>query len=232
MQDRFFAPLREVISNERLEAYRRTASDTDPDLLGRYQWNIALSEALYPVLNILEIALRNSIHQAIRQAFNNQLWMDMRPALLDPREQEKVIAAKQELQRQRKPPAPGRLIAELNFGFWTSLFDARYEQRLWPRLLKDTFPTLPSRLRTRRTLSRRLNDIRYLRNRIFHHEPIWHLKDLGQRHGAILEAIYWISPTLRNMIQPIDRFPEVYRNGSTAYRTLLVAFMREQGYSV
>ncbi|WP_444945362.1 hypothetical protein ACJJIP_13825 [Microbulbifer sp. VTAC004] len=70
----------------------------------------------------------------------------------------------------------GRVIAELSFGFWTSLLDRRYKQVLWPRLLKTAFPEMPRRLRTRNNLSRRFQRICHLRNRIF----IMNLSGIGK----------------------------------------------------
>jgi len=58
------AALRDTISSPRLDACRRLPSDDDLTLLGRYAWNVALSEALYPILQSLEIALRNGIHRS------------------------------------------------------------------------------------------------------------------------------------------------------------------------
>jgi hypothetical protein len=37
-----------------------------------------------------------------------------------------------------------------------------------------------------------LNRIRFLRNRIFHHEPIWHWKDLGQQHKKIPQLLEYV----------------------------------------
>lgn len=41
-----------------------------------------------------------------------------------------VSQAKNTLAVKRKPPDPGRRVAELSFGFWTALLDRRYEQVL------------------------------------------------------------------------------------------------------
>jgi hypothetical protein len=70
-------------------------------------------------------------------------------------------------------------------GFWTALFNAPYERALWNPpmlgLLDDTFPFVPRRSRSRRRLFQHLDTIRRLRNRMFHHEPIWNwnLPDLA-----------------------------------------------------
>lgn len=180
-----------------------------------------LSEALYPTLQTLEVALRNTVHQAASSAYNNSLWFDGPNTPLQRFEREAVVTAKDYLARRHKPIEDGRVVAELNFGFWTSLFNRRYEQVLWPRMLQPAFPHMPRRLRTRRNLSNRFNDIRKLRNRVFHHERIIHLQELSRVHTEIIEAIGWISPTLQAFVCKIDRFPHVHGNGLVEARSLI-----------
>lgn len=217
--------LRSAISSERLDAYRRSHNDTDVDVIARYLWNTALSEALYPAIQGLEVALRNGIHNVATDAYATAFWFDL--TIIHQREADKVADAKTALRNQGKPLEAGRIVAELNFGFWTSLFDSRYEQILWPRLLKSAFPAMPRRIRTRRALSSRLNRLLKLRNRIFHHEPIWYWSDLKQQHADTLETIGWISPALHRTLMLIDRFPEVHGLGSTLYNQRVTEFVTD-----
>lgn len=106
----------------------------------------------------------------------------------------------------------GHLVAELNFGFWTTLLSGpfEYKQLLWPKLKNKVFPNahgIPIDY-----IRERFDKIRSLRNRIFHYGSIWHNKDLSIQHDYIVEAIKWIEPALLYMIQ-IDRFNEVYSRG-------------------
>lgn len=213
MSKDYFSSLREGISHERLEAYRRTSNEADIELIARYLWNIALCESLYPVLQNLEITLRNSIHQSATTYFKNNFWFDD-PAILNAQQQSSVTKAKNKLRERKKTISDGRVIAELTFGFWTSLFNSYYELILWRHLLKLTFPYMPRQIRTRNTLSKRLNKVRHLRNRIFHHEPIWYWGDLSQQHNELIEAIGWINPALQETVKIlVDRFPVIYSQG-------------------
>ena len=54
-----------LFSIARLSSYQYSPVDTVEISLERYLYNIELSKALYPLLSILEIALRNRINQAI-----------------------------------------------------------------------------------------------------------------------------------------------------------------------
>jgi hypothetical protein len=85
----------------------------------------------------------------------------------------------------------------------------RYEQRLWPRHIKAVFPFMPRTDRTRKNLSARLTRIRRLRNRVFHHVPIWYWRDLSQQHQEVVEVIGWINPAMKSFILGFDRFAQV-----------------------
>ena len=213
MQERFAEQLRNVLSIERLQAYSdKLSQDGNKYLFCHYTWNIALSESLYPTLQAIEVTLRNVLHNKIQEHAGQDDWFH-KAGILRRREQDAVRKAEETLRQKRKPLEPGRILAELSFGFWTSLFDSRYEQVLWPVLIKNVFPNMPRKIRTRKTLSRRFNRIRNLRNRIFHHEPVWYWQDLSGHHKEILEAISWIEPSMEQLVTAIDRFPLVYRRG-------------------
>ena len=98
------------------------------------------------------------------------------------------------------------------------------KQVLWQKLLKPCFPYMPRHLRTRKNVSVRFERIRRLRNRIFHHEPIWYWHDLANQHQDILEAIAWIEPAARDFVAVIDKFPDVYQNGRTVIKANLERF--------
>ncbi len=74
--------------------------------------------------------------------------------------------AKQSIEREGKPLEPGRLVAELAFGFWTGLTSAKYEA-LWRDHLYKIIPRRPVQSGA---VHDRLNTIRKLRNRVAHHE--------------------------------------------------------------
>jgi len=223
MQANFSEQLRRAISHERLAAYnQRGSSNDDAELFAHYALNMALSESLYTPLQCLEVSLRNGIHDAATAHFKTDAWFDL-PSLLSPQERHKVQEAKNTLIKGKKPLDSVRIIPELTFGFWTSLFDVRYEKILWPWLLKPVVPNMPRHIRIRRTLSKRLNRVRTLRNRIFHHEPIWHWRDLQSQHTDILEAITWVNPAMMAFVEQFDRFEEIYKNGVSEYRKIITA---------
>lgn len=221
-QVNYLASLRRALSEARLAAFSRPGEYDDLAVISKYAWNLALCRALYPALHAVEVALRNGIYAAVA-TFQGSLWLTS--GLLAAPEQDSVTQAVERLKADRKPPEPNRLVAELNFGFWTNLFFSRYEQVLWPKYLRLSFPKAPARERVRRTLYHRLDRIRILRNRVFHHEPIWHQSDLAEQHQQMREMIGWVCPPLQELVSFIDDFPETLRRGSEPFKDFLQEFV-------
>lgn len=222
MQADFSRKLRKAVSHERLDGYtQRGATGGDDNLFTHYAWNIALSESLYAPLLCLEVSLRNNIHSVISHSYGDQTWYNIPNLLKGQEDKQRVEKAKTKLRERNKPLEAGHVVAELTFGFWTSLFDTRYEQVLWPRLLESVVPGIPRKIRTRAELSRRLNDIRNLRNRVFHYEPIWYWSDLQAKHDKILEFTSWLNPSMPIFTAAVDSFPRVYANGMSGFQKVI-----------
>ena len=205
-----FDNLQLSLSPERFEAHRAT-NNNDIETLTRYVWNIELCNSFYPLLQNLEIGFRNGLHYALAKHFSDDLWLVNQRRIFGRYDQATIDKARQELIRNSKPIVAGRLIAELNFGFWTGLLSNRYERIFWnkPQIYNNTFQNLPVRLRNRQILADRFNDIRRFRNRIFHHERILH-RNLPQTHNLILDTIRLLGTNLLKTTQIIDRFPTVF----------------------
>ncbi len=229
-QQDLFNALTSSYSRVRLSSYRLQPGDPDMTVLSRYLWNMLLGEALFPTLQTLEVTLRNSMYDSIGVAYNQPDWYDI-PGLLESFSQRDVAAAKQKLTdaavKKRLPDnalqTPGRIVAELTFGFWTGLLSSNYETnpRFWPRLIVPMFPHAPKHLQTRRRIADTLHPLRYLRNRVFHHEPIWQHPQLKERHASILAVIRWINSDTYDTVMLFDRFPHVYQAGPNQCHTEL-----------
>ena len=207
------------ISTARFAPYQREAQ-----AYGTYAWNIALCESFYPALHSLEISLRNGINEAAIAVFGGQDWLTQQ--VLMPQEEKSIQNATANLRRQGKSLTPNNYVGGLNFGFWVSLFNDRYHQGKWPGLLASVFPNMPNRQRSLKNLGRRLEEVRTLRNRVFHHEPVWHYSDLQRQHGLIIETIGWINSAMRRFVEMLDRFPETYAKGAAYYEQELVSALK------
>ncbi len=194
-----------------------------------YVWNIALSEAIYLSLAALEITLRGGIHQAFTAQANTDMWFR---GLLELGQLREYANAHVTLINRHKgaQPTSGQIVAKLTFGFWTTLLSQPYHQRIWApdrtAMVKTVFPYLPRLPNNRHTIHQRFNDLRFLRNRTMHHEPVWNgvrmpqrgVVPVGVRHQEMVEAIGWISPTTQRAVGEIDRFTTVL-NGRAKLQT-------------
>jgi hypothetical protein len=207
MQESFFTALRETLSQERLEVYG--CDGAAPSIVAaRYLMNMALCESLYSPLQLCEVALRNSIHRELTSFVGTESWYDSSKLLLTPWAVEEVERVKAKIDRRKKPIIPGQVVAELQFGFWTSIFEAHYEEiaRFLPKGIRGVFRHMPRQFHNRHRIKRRLEQIRNLRNRVFHHERIIHWRDLDEQHASIIEVVGWISPELRELAESLDRY--------------------------
>jgi hypothetical protein len=213
MQRDFFKKLQNALAQERLAVYGRDGAGPAV-VMARYLWNLSLCEALYSPLQMCEVALRNALNSALVEICNTDQWYSRLDLTVWGRGQ--ITSCKQRIRKARRDVTPGRVVAELNFDFWTSLFEAHYEQftPFLPRGIRRVFPKLPKSQHNRRFVKRRLERIRELRNRVFHHERVVHWKDLAEQHSQIIEVIYWVSPELAELSQRLDRFARVHRQGT------------------
>jgi hypothetical protein len=214
--------LEKALSTDRLSGYRH-AADADFDrAAARYLWNTALCEALYPVLHCVEVSLRNRLDQVLCRRYGAN-WI-ANAQLLGTNELRRVANAKDKLNRRGKTnPSHADVVAELNLGFWVSLFTRFYERpnRLWPAISGDVLSGAPRALRTRATFYTRLDRVRDLRNRAFHYEPLWHWADLDVHHSEAREMLEWLSPEVADLAAILDRFTEVRSRGVNAYECLV-----------
>ena len=208
---------------------------TERDALAKCLWNILLCECLYPSFQILEVAFRNSVHFEIAQALKIPDWLMTDPGILYEDEISAIQKSKASatLKVNRRALTEDILIAEMKFGFWTSLLDSRYET-LWHKIIAGVFPHMPKTIRTRREASKLMNAVRRLRNASLHHHSIWHWHDLKDQHDQMRTLIEYICRSSSAMAAQLDRFPAVYSSGllqsrNTADNILLASATRLTG---
>jgi len=199
-------------------------------MLTVYFWNMALSEALQPTLQAFEVALRNGIHHALTIRFGTPRWFDQ-PGLLLARERNSLRDARGRINKQQTAP---RIVSALSFSFWTGVLNRPYHATLWPaaqpRRLLEAFPHLPVRYQSPTPVFRRCNELRQLRNRVAHAEPVFDRSALAQEHQDLIEAIGWISPPLRDIVVLGDRFLPIYHGGQAQNRAALHAYFAANPY--
>ena len=198
--------IEDTLSIERFATYLAWASGDRDRAVDLYTLNTKLSECLYAPLHMLEVSLRNRIHLVMSEASGDR-WFD-RPECQANRYQADMLAKATETLAAGKDAAPGAIVAALTFGFWTAMLGAEYEN-LWQTRLHRIAKRSDGKGLKRKDLSRPLTQIRLLRNRIAHHEPIlaWNLR---KHHDAILQLTGWLSPVAEEWCRDHSRFGEIF----------------------
>jgi hypothetical protein len=141
-----------------------------------YAWNAQASAALLAPLHICEVVIRNSVSDALEMVYG-AMWpwsSGFEQSLPAPGI---GYSPRRDLQDVRKiQTSTGKVIPELKFVFWQKMFTSRHDNRLWNTHLTHVLPNLdPAKPvgQLRLEIYDSLEEIRKLRNRIAHHEPIF-----------------------------------------------------------
>jgi hypothetical protein len=192
------ATIERYVSSERLAANVHYARGDPWVAIRLYERNIEISEALYGVIQALEITLRNAIHNNLSEHLGGPGWYEIFG--FEESERKTVDEACRKVLDRPAALTSGRVLAELTFAFWGRLFSGSYEKTLWVPHLRKIFPL---KLQDRRSQIRaRLLQLKTLRNRIAHHERLLcGRQNVRQDYADILEMIGWISPTMRLWVE-------------------------------
>lgn len=197
-----------ALSAERMKPYLEHAEGDLSAAVRLYEWNLVVSGALYEALGILEVVLRNAIHERLMERHGNRpgYWYDDPAGILSDMAHKDVASARQRIRKLHRSETPGRVVAELSFGFWKFLLSRRYEASLWTADLRHAFPRL--RPQRRSLVYGALDELHALRNRIAHHEPIYRrlLERDAETTSRILE---WIGPEVREWADTRSRLHAV-----------------------
>lgn len=205
--DEALARFEKLLSPERLAAYYTQARGDKWVAIRLYERNTELSEALYGVLQGLEVTLRNAIHNVLTERIGSACWYDK--ISLEDSEKQSLYDAKKKISERNVPETPGRVIAELTFAFWVRLTTGSYEKALWVPYLRRIFPIRLQRSK----IHGRLVELKTLRNRIAHHERILWKRDLEEDYRKLLETIGWLSEDVREWVKKTNCFPERFAKG-------------------
>lgn len=177
------------LSTGRFGTYLSAAQGSRSLALALYEWNARLGSAFLHDLGHLEVGLRNAYDRALSAATINEdshwteipTMLKLFPAVMknDPVQQRMVDAneiPRNQIQRARMDASrsgstaivPGKVIAEVMFGFWTYLTSNAHEKTIWVPYLHTAYPSKTDR----RKVHQALCELRDFRNRVAHHEPL------------------------------------------------------------
>ena len=193
--------LEQLLSPARMAPYLSATAGDRARAIELYDWNTRIGAAFFESLHYLEVGLRNALDDAASRHLGTH-WLSPTSRTMTPRSRKTVVIA---LGHAGGPSAPrGKLVAELPFGFWWSLLADEYNRRLWQPALQHAFEGAVRR----RKLHAELDDLRRLRNRIAHHEPI-HARALESDFRRVVDIATRIGTALGQHITTTSRIPEV-----------------------
>lgn len=182
------------ISHARLSSYKGFFQCQDPqELYGIYCWNEAISGALFRLISITEVVMRNRFHMALSQHSYTSASVGS-PGANDwynhirlPQKSLDKIKKVTHRYRGRGPnkrlvlkhptPSSNDVVSQMSFGFWPKMLDVSLP---WGNLLphivvghRHRQVSHWNRTANQDALYARLDLVNRLRNRIAHFEPIW-----------------------------------------------------------
>lgn len=203
------------LTNLRLQTYRKQLTAPPHalptrDAVKAYYLLNDLSQHLFMPMQLVEVLLRNKLNHHITQLKRSQDWYNSIPVTA--KSQQQVVAAIDQAIREtgRHVPLAQDVVCRLTFGFWVQLLASPYRSTKNPRIrlwgttsYRNVFPGASPDL-TLGSAFDRLQLLNKLRNRLFHHEPIWRqgkvssieeaIIEIQNKYDNIVEVVGWLSP--------------------------------------
>lgn len=199
--------LEATLSSDRLNLYIRAAEGDKDYALRLYLWNLQLSESLYGPLQTLEVTMRNSMNRELVANFGPEWYEPGNPPSFQDNQYERIEKVKRSFSGSREIVSSD-IVANISLGFWTDILYHRVYDQLWNTCLHRAFPHRAKGTR-RSTIAPMVDEIKTLRNRIAHHEPIWR-RPLEDDYRRIITIIRWSCPVTADWADSHSRFSEVF----------------------
>lgn len=197
------------LSEPRFQRYLKISSGDRERALALYEWNVETSQILMHDIAHFEVALRNVYDAVISANWPHKthwllhpespaimpIWRTVtshgikRGADVNIHTRNKVDSAIKRSGYQKA--SPGKVIAELSFGFWRHLTTKAMEKPMWVPYIHKAFPSGTDRA----DIDRHIKTVNDLRNRIAHHEPLLTgALDPAEAHKSLMHCLELIAP--------------------------------------
>lgn len=206
------ASIRLVLSSPRFATYENECAKDFSKASDLYAWNAAASAALLLPSHFAEISTRNAASDALVATYGPDWpWETVFERSL-PNPYAPVYSPKRDLiqTRNKYPGSPGKVIADLKLAFWESLFTARHDVRIWNHQISTVLPNANSSIvrEVRNRVRMDIKEIRILRNRIAHHEPIFN-RNLEDDLRRMIELISLRSAEVADWVSHMETFSKL-----------------------
>lgn len=139
------------LSRPRLDPYLRARGGNLAAAVRLYLWNMRMGSAYFESLHLLEIGVRNAIHDVLtcrngRHATPATPWYRDDTLRLQPPTRQRIKQAVEQATKDGVPEIPGKVVAELTLGFWTALLrvciSTTFQHLTGKCLINDAYPSL------------------------------------------------------------------------------------------
>ncbi|MCB1558674.1 MAG: Abi family protein [Alphaproteobacteria bacterium] len=199
--------IQRILSEPRFATYLQNCNGSRENACNLYQWNLKLSSAFIVPLHLIEVSIRNAAVECIEKVHtSNWPWTEgFIRRLPNPKKGYNPTRNLKEVARMHNPTM-GKVVAELKFVFWEKMFTARYDDALWNKHIRIVFPNAPVEMtpaQIREEIHMDISEIRKLRNRIAHHEPIF-LRGNRDDYDRIYKLLNWRSKAVAEWMSEIQ----------------------------
>ena len=207
-----------LYSYSRISRYLKASNGNKKKAQQMYYANARLAQAFQPLISFFEVILRNQLHYAIAKHFGDVQWLiNQKNGFMSAPSLTHVVKKtgktktndflKKEVEKsektllvKRRNVTAGRVIAELNLGFWNSLYETHH-YALLQGVPCTIFRGLPTGY-GRKEVNAIIQDIRIMRNRVSHNEPLcfdnrqFDMTYVKQMYVLIYDFFTWINPNI------------------------------------
>lgn len=208
-----FGALPRLVSASRFAPYLTECSQDASRAARLYTWNVEVSSAFWGIVHGFEIALRNAIHDQMRQRYGRDDWWASPSvklhATLNRQLADAQVNAQRAAKRHRRPVVADDVVAASTLGFWSALLGKggkfQFETLYWQPFLSRAFPFYTG---ARADLHHDVDAVRLFRNRLAHHEPIFS-RHLEADHLTLIRLSGYVDPECAEYLDSHSRVPEI-----------------------
>jgi hypothetical protein len=228
--------LKKWLSEPRFDEYLIAANHDHESARALYEWNTAVSAALFESIAHVEVALRNAVDNTLRplevvesaRTRSRNAWWFMNSAFLEDKDLSYATTAERFLGDRARSAGRDKVLAAMTLGMWDAIFHKDYEQ-LFRKHLVHVFPFRPETGFKRDIVYARVLALRVLRNRIAHHQNISELP-LEDRFEQAMELLGWMDPDLERWVRGLSRVPDLLNERPAAAESIAVVVPAAQAW--
>lgn len=205
------------LSRPRYNRYLNAVGNDSSRAKRLYKANLRLAQAFHPIITQFEVVIRNSLNIQLTSYFVDPDWIiNQKRGFMNDRSlrrshyflKSSIKNTERKLRRRRVSVTSGQIISEQTFGFWVAFF-LRHHYTLVSGEPIKIFQHKPLS-ETRASIYSKLDEIRDLRNRVNHCEPLCFTGARINCSGVLetrlktYDLIKWIEPNLVPFFESID----------------------------